>query len=102
MAGQKSKADEFTQALGEGVDCAFKRLVSEILKEGALSAKDKALIALACSVAVRCEHCIKRHKDTARKAGASRAEMLEAAAIAGLVRMGSGFNAAAALLDDDY
>ena len=101
MTGQKSKTEEFTEALGEEVDVAFTRLVSEILKEGALSAKDKALIALACSVAVRCEQCIKKHKETARKAGASREEMLEAAAIAGLVRMGSGFNAAAALLDAD-
>ena len=101
MAGQKPKTDEFAQALGEEMDSTFKRLVFLILKEGALSAKDKALIALACSVAVRCEQCIQRHKETARKAGANREEMLEAAAIAGLVRMGSGFNAAAALLDDD-
>ncbi len=101
MSGQKPKTDMFTEALGEGVDSAFKKLASEILKDGALSAKDKALVALACSVAVKCEHCVKRHKETARKAGASREEMLEAAAVAGLVRMGSGFNAAAALLDDD-
>jgi AhpD family alkylhydroperoxidase len=102
MTGQEPKSEEFTQALGEEVDSAFKKLIFLILKEGALSAKDKALIALACSVAVRCEQCIQRHKETARKAGASREEMLEAAAIAGLVRMGSGFNAAAALLDDDH
>jgi len=101
MTGQKSTAEEFTEALGEDVDSAFKKLVSEMLKEGALPAKDKALIALACSVAVRCERCIKRHKQAASKAGASREEILEAAAIAGLVRMGSGFNAAAALLDED-
>jgi len=101
MTGQKSTTEDFTEALGEGVDLAFKRLVSEILKEGALSAKDKALIALACSVAVRCERCVERHKEAASKAGASREEMLEAAAVAGLVRMGSGFNVAAALLDDD-
>ena len=101
MTGQKSTTEDFTEALGEGVDLAFKRLVSEILKEGALSAKDKALIALACSVAVRCERCVEWHKEAASKAGASREEMLEAAAVAGLVRMGSGFNVAAALLDDD-
>ncbi|MBN1235332.1 MAG: carboxymuconolactone decarboxylase family protein [Methanotrichaceae archaeon] len=101
MAGRKTKTEEFTEALGEEVDSAFKRLVFLILKEGALSVKDKALITLACSVAVRCERCIERHKETARKAGASQEEMLEAAAIAGLVRMGSGFNAAATLLDDD-
>jgi len=101
MAGQKSTTEEFSQALGEEVDSTFNRLAFLILKEGALSAKDKALIALACSVAVRCERCILRHKEAARKLGASREEMLEAAAVAGLVRMGSGFNAAAALLDDE-
>jgi len=100
MAEQKRTTEEFTQALGEEVDSAFKNLVSLILKDGALTAKDKALIALACSVAVRCERCIQRHKETARKLGACREEILEAAAVAGLVRMGSGFNAAAALLDD--
>ncbi|MDD2756087.1 MAG: carboxymuconolactone decarboxylase family protein [Methanothrix sp.] len=82
------------------MDFAFRNLASLIQKDGALTAKDKALIALACSVAVRCERCIQRHKGAARKLGACREEMLEAAAVAGLVRMGSGFNAAAALLDD--
>jgi AhpD family alkylhydroperoxidase len=101
MAGQKPKTDMFTEALGEGVDSAFKKLAFEILKDGAPSAKDKALIALACSVAVKCEHCVKRHKEIARNSGAGREEMLEAAAIAGLVRMGSGFNTAAALLNDE-
>jgi AhpD family alkylhydroperoxidase len=100
MAEEKPRTDRFTEALGKEVDSAFKRLASEILKDRALSMKDKALIALACSVAVKCEHCVKRHKDSARKAGASREEMLEAAAVAGLVRMGSGFNAASLLLED--
>ncbi len=100
MAGQKSKTDRFTEALGEDVDSAFKKLASEILNDGALSAKDKAIIALACSVAVKCEHCVQRHKETALKAGAGREEMLEAAAVAALVRMGSGFNVASILLDD--
>jgi len=100
MAEQKRTTEEFTQALGEEVDSAFKNLAFLIQRDGALTAKDKALIALACSVAVRCERCILRHKETARKLGACREEMLEAAAVAGLVRMGSGFNAAAALLDD--
>ncbi len=100
MTGQKPIVDRFTEALGEGVDSSFNRLATEIMKEGAISSKDKALISLACAVAVRCEHCVERHKEIARKAGASREEMLEAAAIAGLVRMGSGFNAAAALLDE--
>jgi len=100
MAEQKFRTDRFSEALGEGVDLAFKKLVSEIMKDGALSAKDKALIALACAVAVKCDHCAKRHQGTSSKAGASKEEMLEAAAVAGLVRMGSGFNTASILLDD--
>ncbi len=101
MAEQKRATEEFAQALGQEVDFAFRNLASLIQRDEALSAKDKALIALACSVAVRCDRCIQRHKETSNNAGASREEMLEAAAVAGLVRMGSGFNADAALLDED-
>ena len=100
MSGLKPRSDRFTEALGEEIDAAFKKLASEILKDGALSTKDKALIALACSVAVKCEYCVERHKGAALKAGASKEQMLEAAAVAGLVRMGSGFNTASFLLDN--
>jgi len=100
MLEQESEADKFVESLGEDVDSAFKKLAHQIMKEGALSAKDKALIALATSVAIRCEHCVERHKSIATSMGASREEMLEAAAVAGLVRLGSGFNAAYPLLDN--
>lgn len=86
-------------SVGEGVSSAFQRLAAEILGDGALPAKDKALIALACSVAVNCEVCVKRHQERASLLGASREEILEAAAVVGLVRMGSSLNTAAALLD---
>jgi AhpD family alkylhydroperoxidase len=101
MTDKKKTTEDFAESLGEEVDDAFKNLVSLIMKDGSLTAKEKALIALACSVAVRCERCIQRHKGMARKAGACREEMLEAAAVAGLVRMGSGFNAATVLLDNE-
>jgi AhpD family alkylhydroperoxidase len=100
MSEQKSRADKFIESLGEDVNSAFKRLAHQIMKDGALSAKDKALIAIACAVAVKCEHCVQRHKSIALSMGASKEELLEAAAVAGLVRMGSGFNAAYSLLDD--
>ena len=98
---EDSRVEEFIAALGGGAESAFGRLMTEIMKEGSISEKDKALIALACSAAVRCEQCIKRHKKMALLKGASREEMLEAAAIAGLVRMGSGYNTAALLLDEE-
>ena len=100
MGAEGSRVEEFIVALGGGAERAFQELMTEIMKEGSLSEKDKALIALACSAAVRCEQCIRRHKKLAVLKGASREEMLEAAAIAGLVRMGSGYNTAALLLDE--
>jgi AhpD family alkylhydroperoxidase len=94
------RPNRFTEVLGEDVDSAFKKLASEILKDGALSLKEKSLIGLACAVAVKCDQCTRAHKKQALKTGATQEEILEAAAVAGLVRMGSGFNTAYALLDD--
>lgn len=98
---EQKTPNRFTEALGEEVDDAFKKLASEILKDGALTLKEKSLIALACAVAVKCEPCTRAHKKQALKTGATQKEIIEAAAVAGLVRMGSGFNTAYALLDDD-
>jgi AhpD family alkylhydroperoxidase len=89
----------FTEALNPHVDIAFKNLAAEIMKDGALSAKDKALIALACAVAVKCEQCVKAHKRIAMELGAKNEEILEAAAVAGQVRLGSGFTVASFLLE---
>ena len=88
----------FGEALGAGVNSAFVNLRSEIMKDGALSAKDKALIALACSAAIQCDSCVEFHKKAAISNGATREEMLEAAAIGGLVRLGSGFESASKIL----
>nr|WP_319373726.1 carboxymuconolactone decarboxylase family protein [uncultured Methanobacterium sp.] len=98
---EQKTPNRFTEALGEEVDDAFKKLASQILKDGALTLKEKSLIALACAVAVKCEPCTRAHKKQALKTGATQKEIMEAAAVAGLVRMGSGFNTAYALLDDD-
>ncbi|MCC7551371.1 MAG: carboxymuconolactone decarboxylase family protein [Methanobacterium sp.] len=98
---QKAKPNRFTEAIGEEVDSAFKKLASEILKDGALTLKEKSLIAVACAIAVRCDPCTRVHQKQALKLGASQEEILEAAAVAGLVRMGSGFNTAYALLEED-
>jgi AhpD family alkylhydroperoxidase len=96
---EKTRPNRFTEALGEDVDVAFKKLASEILKDGALSLKEKSLIAVACAIAVKCDNCTRVHQKQALKLGASKNEIMEAAAVAGLVRMGSGFNTAYTLLD---
>ena len=59
----KTRPNRFTEVLGEDVDMAFKKLASEILKDGALTLKEKSIISLACAVAVKCDSCVKAHKN---------------------------------------
>jgi len=100
VAMRKARADRFLDSVDTGVSRAFRSLASMILGDGALSAREKALIALACSVAIRCEDCTRRHMEQARALGATREEMIEAAAVASLIRMGSGLNTAAVILEE--
>lgn len=100
MTGETPRHFKFGEALGTIVNSAFIKLRSEIMKNGAISAKEKALIALACVVALPCDYCVEFHKEVAISAGATKEEMLEAAAIGGLVRLGSGFASASMILED--
>lgn len=66
----------------------FARLHKKSVEEGALAARVKGLIALAISIAVRCEGCIAYHVHDAIAAGATRQELLETIGVA--VMMGGG------------
>lgn len=66
----------------------FGGMFARIMKAGALDVKQKELIALALGVASRCRPCIILHVQKALKAGATREEILEAAAVT--VMMGGG------------
>jgi AhpD family alkylhydroperoxidase len=98
---EKPRPYRFTEAVSEELDTAFQNLASEIMKDGALTSKDKSLIALACAVAIKCEHCVKAHKENALMVGATMDEIKEAAAVAGQVRLGSGFTFASFVLDEE-
>ncbi|MFU2158126.1 MULTISPECIES: carboxymuconolactone decarboxylase family protein [Caldisericum] len=63
-------------------------LIKEAEKPGALSTKEKELISIALGIAAHCAYCIALHVKNAIEAGATRAEILEAAEVAGL--MGGG------------
>lgn len=99
MKEAKPRPIRFTESVSEELNDAFTNLASEIMKEGALSSKEKSLIALACAVAVKCEHCVKTHKEKALDAGATMDEIKEAAAVAAQVRLGSGLTFASFVLD---
>ena len=66
----------------------FAALAQAALKPGALDTKTKELIALAISVAVRCDDCIAFHAKAAIERGATREEILETLGMA--VYMGAG------------
>lgn len=66
----------------------FSAIAQAALKANALDGKTKELIALAVSVAIRCDDCIAFHAKAALEQGASREEMLEALGMA--IYMGAG------------
>jgi AhpD family alkylhydroperoxidase len=67
---------------------AFAGIAQAALKPGSLDAKTKELIALAISVAVRCDDCISFHAKAASERGASADEILETLGMA--IYMGAG------------
>ena len=67
---------------------AFRDLVQAAGTDGALSHKQKELIALAISIAIRCEGCIVFHTRACVKLGVSRPELLDMLGVA--VEMGGG------------
>ncbi|SDG41986.1 carboxymuconolactone decarboxylase family protein [Roseospirillum parvum] len=67
---------------------AFSDMAAAATKDGALDPKTKELLAVAISIAVRCDGCIAFHVRGAVKNGATREEMLETIGIA--LFMGGG------------
>ncbi|MDF2573078.1 MAG: alkylhydroperoxidase/carboxymuconolactone decarboxylase family protein [Sporomusa sp.] len=61
---------------------AFVQMDQAAYVEGELERKVKELIGIGIAVAVRCEYCINIHVKNALEEGASRDEILEAAAVA--------------------
>ncbi len=66
----------------------FSAIAQAAIAAGALDPKTKELVALAISVAIRCEPCLAFHAEAAVKRGATRAEVLEAVGTA--IYMGTG------------
>jgi len=66
----------------------FAAMFSKIMKYGALSLREKELIALGIGVVQRCASCIRLHVQKSLDAGAAKEQILEAASVA--VMMGGG------------
>jgi alkylhydroperoxidase/carboxymuconolactone decarboxylase family protein len=61
----------------------------EVFKEGALTQREKSLIALAVSHAVQCPYCIDAYTEDAMQKGANEAMMMEAVHVASAIRGGA-------------
>jgi AhpD family alkylhydroperoxidase len=67
---------------------AYRSLMEEATKDGALDSRTKELMALAIAIAAPCEGCIVYHVRAAKKKGASREQVAETIAVA--IEMGGG------------
>lgn len=61
----------------------------EVFKEGALTAREKSLIALAVSHAVQCPYCIDAYTTDALEKGCDEAQMMEAVHVTAAIRGGA-------------
>lgn len=67
----------------------FQGWYDDVLKEGALTAREKSLIALAVSNALQCPYCIDLHTRGALENDASIEQMTEAVQVAAVIRAGA-------------
>ncbi len=67
----------------------FNDWYSAVFKEGALSEKEKALIALAVAHAVQCPYCIDAYSSASLETGSTPEQMTEAVHVAAAIRGGA-------------
>jgi 4-carboxymuconolactone decarboxylase len=67
----------------------FFEYYAEVFKEGALSAREKSLIALAVAHAVQCPYCIDAYSSESLKQGSDLEQMTEAVHVAAAIRGGA-------------
>lgn len=88
MATELSQALRDVRAGAPDPMRAFSALARAALETKALDTKTKELMALAISVAIRCDGCVAFHAEAAVKQGASRDEIMETMGMA--IYMGAG------------
>ena len=91
MGNMKAAAPQIGPAVGG--------MFAKLMGEGALSVREKELIAAAIGMAVRCEPCIFAHVEKAVKAGATREQLLEMAGVVVVMQGGPGYVHVPELID---
>lgn len=60
-----------------------------VFEEGALTAREKSLIALAVAHTIQCPYCIDAYTEDSMQKGVTEAQMMEAVHVAGAIRGGA-------------
>lgn len=79
------KIGDFQQELAN----KFFSYYGDVFKDGALTAREKSLIALAVAHAVQCPYCIDAYSTDTVEKGCSESEMMEAVHVAAAIRGGA-------------
>ena len=79
------------QSMTPNAITGFMGMFTKIMGKGALTVREKELIALGISLAVRCEPCILLHVKKSLAAGATKEEILEASEVAVMMQGGPSF-----------
>ena len=80
-----SQIKEWQKELGE----KFFDYYGSVFKEGALTAREKSLIALAVSHAVHCPYCIDAYTSDCLKKGVDEVQMMEAVHVTAAIKSGA-------------
>ncbi|WP_423148904.1 arsenosugar biosynthesis-associated peroxidase-like protein [Rubrolithibacter danxiaensis] len=80
-----SQIGEFQQELAD----KFFSYYGDVFKEGALTAREKSLIALAVSHAVQCPYCIDAYTVDTMEKGCTEQQMMEAVHVTAAIRGGA-------------
>ncbi|MGP1272066.1 MAG: carboxymuconolactone decarboxylase family protein [Phycisphaerales bacterium] len=91
MGSMKQQAPQIAQGFG--------LMYQKLMGEGALSLRDKELIAVGIGLALRCEACVFAHVEKAVQAGATREQLIEAAGVVVAMQGGPGYVHVPELLD---
>lgn len=78
---------------------AFGGMFQKLMKDGALTAREKELVALGMAIALRCIPCINAHIAKCIEMGVTREQILEVASVAVVMQGGPGFTYIPVVMD---
>ena len=79
------KITEFQEQMGKD----YFKWYGNVMAEGALTAREKSLIALAVSHAIQCPYCIDAYSSECLKQGSDEEQMMEAVHVAAAIKAGT-------------